>query len=137
MGDEEPGASYMYWHDYQDIPIDDDPEWATRHAPPEFWSDHIKFNVWHIEPGESSYLNYHHDPVREFYYVAKGTLDVRIADDEHDEVVEAEEGTVMYIPGNVKHRPVNNSDEPAVLVVASGPPVSYENVVKCEDEEIL
>ena len=129
---------YNYWFDYRDIPIDHDPDWATRHAPPEFLSEHVKFNVWHIEPGEGSFLNQHKSPIREFYYVAKGTLDVRLCDDQgFDEVIRATTGTTIYIPGNVKHRPVNNYHEPAVLVVAAGPPVSYENVEILEDEEIL
>lgn len=129
---------YKYWFDYRDIPIDDDPDWATRHGPPEFWSEHIKFNIWHIAPDESSFLNYHQEPIREYYYLAEGKLDIRLADDRgNDEVITATEGTTVYLPGNAKHRPVNNYDEPAVLVVASGPPVSYENVTACEDEEIL
>jgi mannose-6-phosphate isomerase-like protein (cupin superfamily) len=129
---------YDYWFDYRDIPVDDDPDWATRHGPPEFWSEHIKFNVWHIAPGEGSFLNYHEEPVREYYYLAEGKLDVRLADDRgNDEVITATAGTTVYLPGNVKHRPVNNYDEPAVLVVASGPPVSYDNITACEDEEIL
>ena len=129
---------YKYWFDYRDIPIDDGPEWATRHGPPEFLSEHIKFNIWHIAPGDSSYLNYHPEPIREFYYLARGKLDVRLADDRgNDEVITAEEGTTVYIPGRVKHRPVNNYDQPAVLVVASGPPVSDEIVTIVENEEIL
>jgi mannose-6-phosphate isomerase-like protein (cupin superfamily) len=135
-GETEP--RYRYWFDHRDIPIDHEPDWATRHAPPEFWSEHVKFNVWHIEPGEGSFLNHHHEPVREYYYVAEGTLDIRLADDRgHDEVIRATAGTTVYLPGRVKHRPVNNSDEPAVLVVASGPPVSPEHVESFEDEEIL
>jgi mannose-6-phosphate isomerase-like protein (cupin superfamily) len=144
MGDQE--TPYKFWESYEDIPefggalvLDDQrtEKWARRHAIEEFESEHIKFNIWHIEPGQSSVLNAHEEPVREFYYIIDGTLDIRLVDANHDEVVQADAGSVIYIPADVKHRPKNTSDEPAVLLAVSGPPVTGDRITVYEDEEQL
>lgn len=102
-----------------DLPVDKSFEYGTRRPVPDFFNmdGHNSFTFITFEPGEGGPLHYHEPPKEEIYYILKGKLDVRMG----DEVVEADQGTVLYTPPEMKHQPMNNYDDVAVLLTVHGP----------------
>lgn len=100
------------WANYRELQTDETFEYGTRYPVSEaFESTNVAISVVEFAPGEAGPLQAHAEPVEEFYHIVRGSLDVRL----DDEVVSADAGTIVYIPPNTKHKPINNSNEQAVL----------------------
>lgn len=119
------------WSHYTDISPSEDFDYGTKQPAHEFFGTDIgcSFSFFTFDPGEGGPLHYHESPVSEIYFVLEGTLDIRI----DDEVVEAGPGTVTYTPTETLHQPMNNYDESALLLAASGPGTEPQTV-PVEDE---
>ena len=122
------------WGRYDELDVSDGFDYGVlRSASAIFGAENLQFNVITFEPGEGGPLHYHHDPIEEYYVVLEGTMEIRIG----DEVVEADEGTVLFAPPGVKQQPRNNSDAPAWILSISSPRVepASDGTVRLEDED--
>lgn len=75
-------------------------------------------SVIRFDPGEGGPLSYHDEPVEELYFVVEGSLEIQLDDD----TFVADEGTAAFIPPGVAHRPRNDTEDAAVLLVVQAPP---------------
>lgn len=106
------------WKHYREISVDDSFVYGTRYGVSDaFGAENLRTSVIQFDPGEEGPLSYHHEPIEEFYVVLDGKLDVQI----EEELVEADEGTVLFIPPGTSHAPRNPYDEPATLLTMVAP----------------
>lgn len=109
------------WAHYRDVPVDHSFGYGVKYDVAErFGSDNMQMTVIRFDPGDEGPLNYHHDPIEEYYVVLEGKLDVQL----DDELVTAEAGTVLYLPPGTAHAPRNPYDDPAVLLAVLSPNLS-------------
>lgn len=110
-----PEEGYTHW---KDLPIDESFKYGERHGVSDVLdSENMRCSVIQFNPGDRGPLHYHNEDQEEYYIVLEGTLDITLG----DEVVEADEGTIVYTPPGTQHFPKNNTDEPAVLLALSSP----------------
>ena len=108
------------WSHWRDIPIDESFKYGDRHGVSDaLGSENMRCSIIEFDPGERGPLHSHREPQEEYYFVLEGALDVTM----EGEVVEAEEGTVLYTPPGRQHFPENNTDETAVLLAVSSPKI--------------
>lgn len=121
------------WANWRDLPADGSFDYGERYGVSDaFGSENMRMSVIRFDPGERGPRHYHEGPIEEYYLVLEGTLDVTM----DGEVVEADEGTVLYTPPGTQHFPENTSDEPAVLLAVSSPNADPdEGIVVVEDPE--
>jgi mannose-6-phosphate isomerase-like protein (cupin superfamily) len=119
------------WSQWNELPVDDSFTYGERFGvSDEFDSQNMRFSIIRFHPGDRGPLHYHEEPGEEFYLVLEGELDITMG----DEVVQADEGTVLYTPSETQHFPENNTDEPAVLLAASAPNIPpSEGITVIED----
>jgi mannose-6-phosphate isomerase-like protein (cupin superfamily) len=119
------------WGEYRELPVTDDFDrgtlWEVSEA---FGSQNLRFTLLQFDPGEGGELHYHTHGVEEFYFVVEGAFTVRVG----DTTIEAERGSVVYVPPETVHRPQNTTEEPAVLLTASSPSLPPEEHVVSVDE---
>lgn len=114
--------------DYRELKSDDSFSHGTKYSVSDaVGSNNQSVSVIRFDPGEEGPLSYHADPVEELYFVVEGSLQIQL----DDEVFDAEEGTYAFIPPGVAHRPLNDTDDPAVLLVVQTPPA--ENTTYIEE----
>lgn len=119
------------WTDWRELPVDDSFEYGERYGiSDEFDSENMRFSIIQFNPGDRGPLHYHEEPQEEYYLVLEGTLDITMG----DEVVTADEGTVLYTPPETQHFPENNTDEPAVLLAVSGPNIPPSEGISVVEE---
>lgn len=105
--------------DYRELRSDESFSHGTKYSVSDaVGSNNQSISVIRFDPGEKGPLSYHAEPVEEFYFVIEGSFRIQL----DDEVFVADEDTVAFIPPGVAHRPVNDTDEPAVLLVVQTPP---------------
>lgn len=106
------------WANWRDLPADGSFDYGERYGVSDaFGSENMRMSIIRFDPGERGPLHYHEGSIEEYYLVLEGTLDVTM----DGEVVEADEGTVLYTPPGTRHFPENTSDGPAVLLAVSSP----------------
>lgn len=119
------------WTHWEELPVDESFEYGERHGvSDEFDSENMRCSIIQFNPGDRGPLHYHEDPQEEYYVVIDGTLDITMG----EEVVEAEEGTVLYTPPGTQHFPENNTDEPAVLLAMSSPNIPPSEGINVVEE---
>ena len=105
--------------DYRDLDPDPTFDHGTKFGVSDVvGAENSRFSIIRFEPGERGPLSYHQDPVEEYYFVVEGTFDIELDGDRYV----AEPGCLAYIPPGTPHRPENNTDAPAVLLVVQSPP---------------
>lgn len=123
------------WTHWTELPVDESFKYGERHGVSDaLGSAQMRCSVIQFEPGERGPLHYHEDPQEEYYVVLDGELDITVG----GEVIEADEGTVVYTPPETEHFPENNTDESAVLLALSSPqipPSEGINIVEDVDFE--
>ncbi|MFA9517323.1 cupin domain-containing protein [Halopenitus sp. H-Gu1] len=106
------------WAHWTDLPVDESFEYGERYGVSDALdSEQMRCSVITFSPGERGPLHSHTDPQEEYYFVLEGTLDITVGGD----VVEANEGTIIYTPPETEHFPENNTDEDAILLTVSSP----------------
>ncbi|MEM7342683.1 MAG: cupin domain-containing protein [Chloroflexota bacterium] len=65
----------------------------------------ISFGICEVPPGAELATHYHKDP--EVYYVYAGQGEVLLGED----IVYVRPGSIVFVPGNLKHRLRNHSEE--------------------------
>jgi mannose-6-phosphate isomerase-like protein (cupin superfamily) len=119
------------WTDWEALPVDESFEYGERRGiSDEFDSENMRFSIIRFHPGDRGPLHYHNEPAEEYYMVLEGSLDITMG----DEVVEADEGTVLYTPPETQHFPENNTDEPAVLLAVSAPNIPTSEGITVVEE---
>lgn len=113
--------------DYRDLTSEQSFSHGTKYSVSDaVGSENQSVSVIRFDPGEEGPLSYHAAPVEEFYFVAEGTVTIEL----DDETFVANEGTVAFIPPGVEHRPRNDTENPAVLLVVQTPPAENTTYVE-------
>lgn len=82
-------------------------------------AEHIDLHLNILEPGSEEDSPYHiHERVENVYYVLKGTLGLRLGDEE----VHVEAGNALFIPPQLPHSVWNAGDTEAHLLEIYAPP---------------
>jgi mannose-6-phosphate isomerase-like protein (cupin superfamily) len=119
------------WAHYEELPVDDDFTYGTRHPVSDvFGSANAAISVVRFAPGESGPLQRHDEPVEEYYLVLAGVLSVRLG----ESVVTVESGTILFVPPGTVHRPANESTEPATLLSVLAPDVPLDDYTEYLEE---
>ena len=72
----------------------------------------IGFTLSYLEPGGSGPMHSHDDPVEEVWFILTGTVEVETPETSFT----AGPGAIAFFEPGVKHRPVNDADEVAVVL---------------------
>ena len=67
--------------------------------------------------GPNQRLDYHDDPVEEFFYQIKGNMFLRIMNEDGPEQVQIKEGEIFLLPPHVRHSPQRPEEGSIGLVV--------------------
>lgn len=84
--------------------------------------DNVRARVWYIEPGDQ--IGYHaHEQQEELFYLAEGTLSLKVGRSGETETVEAEAGTWWAAGPKVGHGHRNVGEETCVVFAFGAPSV--------------
>lgn len=119
---------------HEDLPVNEEFEYgAMYNASEKFNVDNQQFVIIRFDPGDIGPLSYHDEPINEFYYILDGPIDIQLGED----IVKAKTGTVVHAPPGVPHRPLNEYDEPALMIASASPEhTTPENTTYVEDDRL-